>query len=135
MVFYYIKKYPFSLLILLAVIYLSFFKPPSLDVPRFPSLDKLAHFCMYGGLSGVLWIEFLWNHRKEGIRFQRGLVGAAICPILFSGCIELFQEYLTDYRGGEWLDLGANTAGVCFATCIAWYLIRPWIGKRFSSSE
>ncbi|MDR4036860.1 MAG: VanZ family protein, partial [Parabacteroides sp.] len=43
------KKYPFSLAIILIVIYLSFFKPPRMDdIPLFPGVDKVVHFCMYG---------------------------------------------------------------------------------------
>ena len=34
------------------------------DIPLFPGVDKVVHFCMYGGMSGMLWLEFLRNHRK-----------------------------------------------------------------------
>lgn len=129
---YYIKKYPFSLVVLLLVVYLSFFKPGSIRLPWFFYFDKVSHFCMYGGVSGVLWLEYLWNHRKEKISAKRGLIGASLCPVLFSGAIELLQEYMTSYRGGEWLDLLANSLGVLVATLISWYLIRPIIQKRFS---
>lgn len=61
---YYLKKYPISLTIIAVVIYLSFFKPPSLEVGKIVGIDKVAHLCMYAGLSGMLWIEFLRNHRK-----------------------------------------------------------------------
>ena len=33
------------------------------DIPLFPGVDKVVHFCMYGGMSGMLWLEFLRNHR------------------------------------------------------------------------
>ena len=59
---YYLKKYPISLTIIAVVIYLSFFKPPSLEVGKIVGIDKVAHLCMYAGLSGMLWIEFLRNH-------------------------------------------------------------------------
>ena len=36
----YIKKYPVSLFIILAVIYLSFFKPPSTEISKIPNIDK-----------------------------------------------------------------------------------------------
>ena len=55
----YIKKYPISLFIILTVIYLSFFKPPKTDLSEIPNLDKLVHICMYFGMSGMLWLEFL----------------------------------------------------------------------------
>ena len=40
---YYIKKYPVSLLIILTVIYLSFFKPPTTELSRIPNIDKIVH--------------------------------------------------------------------------------------------
>lgn len=55
---YYLKKYPISLTIIVVVIYLSFFKPPSLEVGKIVGIDKVAHICMYAGLSGMLWIDF-----------------------------------------------------------------------------
>lgn len=129
---YYIKKYPFSLLVLVIVIYLSFFRPPSLHFPLFPGFDKLIHFIMYAGVSGVLWVEFLWNHRKGKLPVKRGVIGAMVCPIAFSGLIELGQEYLTTYRGGDWMDFLANTTGVLIASFLAWCVIRPWLVKRFA---
>ena len=60
----YIKKYPISLFIILTVIYLSFFKPPKTDLNEIPNLDKLVHICMYFGMSGMLWLEFLRAHRR-----------------------------------------------------------------------
>ena len=43
---YYIKKYPVSLFIILTVIYLSFFKPPSTEISKIPNIDKVVHICM-----------------------------------------------------------------------------------------
>lgn len=130
--FYYLKRYPASLAIVLAVIYLSFFRPPSLQVVSIPGIDKLAHICMYGGLSGVLWLEHLRNHRHDMVRWHVWL-GAVFCPIALSGLIELLQQYCTTYRGGDWLDFLANTTGVALATLIAWYMIRPRVIKRTDS--
>jgi len=128
---YYLKKYPFSLLIIAAVIYLSFFKPPSIGFPLFPYMDKVIHFCMYGGLSGILWLEFLRNHRYSGTaNLTHAWIGAVFCPIALSGVIELLQEYCTSYRGGEWVDFLANTGGVTAATLIAYFLLRPRILKE-----
>ena len=73
---YYIKKYPVSLLIILTVIYLSFFKPPTTDLSNIPNIDKIVHVCMYLGMSGMLWLEFLRAHQKplEALRFKRFFV-------------------------------------------------------------
>lgn len=122
---YYLKKYPLSLLIIGIVLYLSFFKPPSVEIGKIPGIDKIAHICMYGGLSGMLWLEFLRNHRQQRLVMWHAWVGAVVSPILFSGLIELLQEYCTTYRGGDWLDFLANTTGVAIATLISYFFIRP----------
>lgn len=127
---YYIKKYPVSLLIILTVIYLSFFKPPSTDLGTIPNIDKLAHICMYLGMSGMLWLEFLRAHRKDDSPMWHVWVGAFVCPVLFSGVIELLQEYCTTYRGGDWLDFAANTTGAVIASLIGYYVLRPRMMKN-----
>ncbi|WP_321334457.1 VanZ family protein [uncultured Bacteroides sp.] len=125
---YYIKRYPVSLIIIAVVIYLSFFKPPTTELSRIPDFDKMVHFCMYFGMSGMLWLEFLRSHKK-GAPMWHVWIGALLCPILFSGCVELLQAYCTTYRGGEWLDLAANASGASLASLVAYFLVRPRILK------
>lgn len=127
---YYLKRYPISLAVIAVVIYLSFFRPPSLEIGQIPGMDKIAHICMYGGLSGMLWLEFLRNHKKYDEVLWHAWIGAVLCPILMSGAIELLQQYCTDYRGGDWLDFLANTAGVSLATLFANLVLRPWMIKK-----
>lgn len=127
---YYLKKYPISLTIIAVVIYLSFFKPPSLPISKIAGMDKLVHFCMYAGLSGALWIEFLRNHRKYDDVLWHAWIGAVLCPILMSGAIELLQGYCTTYRGGDWLDFLANTGGITLATLLSYFILRPWMIRR-----
>ena len=130
MMLYYLKKYPLSIMVILAILFLSFFQPPSLDdIPLFPGIDKVVHFCMYGGLSGMLWLEFLRNHRNGNVQVWHAWLGAVVCPMLMSGIIELLQEYCTTYRGGDWFDLLANICGVIVASLFAWFVLRPWIVK------
>lgn len=125
---YYLKKYPFSLLVIAAVTYLSFFTAPSVNIPPIPYFDKIVHFCMYGGMSGMLWLEFLRNHRyNKKANIRHAWVGAVVCPIILSAVIELSQNYLTSHRSGEWLDLVANISGVATATLIAFCILRPQI--------
>lgn len=127
---YYIKKYPVSLVIIVAVIYLSFFKPPATELDEIPNLDKLAHICMYFGMSAMLWLEFLRAHRDGGSPVWHAWAGAFLCPILFSGCVELLQEYCTTYRGGDWMDLAANTTGVILASLAAYLIVRPRMMRK-----
>ncbi|MBQ8673273.1 MAG: VanZ family protein [Bacteroides sp.] len=130
---YYIKRYPVSLFIIALVIYLSFFKPPQTDLDGIDGLDKLVHVVMYLGLSGVLWLEFLWGHRREQTPMWHAWIGAVLCPILFSGVIELLQAYCTEHRGGDCLDFAANTAGVLLAWCLA-TRVRRWSYFKSKSS-
>jgi hypothetical protein len=74
---YYIKKYPVSLFIILTVIYLSFFKPPSTEISKIPNIDKVVHICMYFGMSGMLWLEFLRAHRRQ--RPFMACMGRGVC--------------------------------------------------------
>ena len=127
---YYIKKYPVSLLIILTVIYLSFFKPPTTDLSNIPNIDKIVHICMYLGMSGMLWLEFLRAHQKGDSPLWHAWVGAFVCPVLFSGMVELLQEYCTTYRGGDWLDFAANTTGALIASLIGYFVLRPRMAKK-----
>ena len=127
---YYIKKYPVSLVIILAVIYLSFFKPPTTELGTIPNLDKVVHICMYFGMSGMLWLEFLRAHRRDRTPMWHALVGAFACPVLFSGAVELLQAFCTTYRGGDWLDFAANTTGAVLASLVACFVLKPRVMRK-----
>ena len=123
---YFIKKYPLSLLVILAVIYLSFFRPPSTDLGTIPGFDKVVHVGMYFGMSGMLWLEFLRAHRRDQVPLWHAWVGALLCPVLFSGVVELLQAYCTTYRGGDWLDFAAKAAGALLASGVAQVVRRKY---------
>ena len=127
---YYIKKYPVSLVIILAVIYLSFFKPPTTDLGTIPNLDKVVHICMYFGMSGMLWLEFLRAHRRDRTPMWHAWVGAFVCPVLFSGAVELLQAFCTTSRGGDWLDFAANTTGAVLASLVACFVLKPRVMRK-----
>ena len=52
-----LRHYPFSILTVLAIGYLSFFTPPHTQLEEINNFDKLVHVCMYGGD----WIDFIAN--------------------------------------------------------------------------
>ena len=52
-----LRHYPFSILTVLAIWYLSFFSPPHTQLEEINNFDKLVHVCMYGGLSFIIWVE------------------------------------------------------------------------------
>jgi len=125
----FIKSYPFSIILFLVITYLSLMTPPKIGIQLFRNWDKVVHFCMYGGLSGVFWIEFLLNHRNNKINYIYAVLGAVVYPILLGGILELCQKYFTRYRSGDWMDFLANSSGVILASLIAWFFLRPLIIK------
>lgn len=119
----FILRYPMSLAIILLVTYLSFFKPPSTDLDKVLGFDKLVHTGMYFIMASVLWWEFYKGQLKTKAPIWHAWIGAFICPLVFGGVVELLQEYCTEYRGGEWLDFAANSAGVIIAALAAAYVL------------
>ena len=108
------KKYPVSCFLIAVIWYLSFFfNAPKTPFDSMQLIDKWVHFVMYGGTFGVLWIEYLRQHSRAN--FTKLFVWAWVAPILMSGIIELIQEYCTEKRNGDWIDLMANAIGVTLA--------------------
>ena len=127
----FIKDYLFTIFIFFIIIYLSMAQPPKIGYLLFKGWDKVVHICMYGGLSGVFWLEFLlkYRKRKKKANYIFAVIGGVLYPILVGGALELCQTYLTRSRSGDWMDILANTTGVFLATLIAWFFLRPLIIK------
>ena len=106
-----IKKYPFSLVCLSLVWYLSiwFLPPDYIELPSINFLDKWTHFVMYGGTCSVIWIEYLRSHNS--LNWRKLLIFAWLLPALMGGLIEIVQENCTTNRSGEWLDFAADAVG------------------------
>lgn len=83
---------------------------------------------MYGGLSGVIWLEYLIAHKNK-FSFKPIFLLGIIFPILLGGSMELAQKYLTSHRSGDWLDFYANTTGVIVASLIGYFVLRPLLKK------
>ena len=106
-----IKKYPFSLVCLSLVWYLSiwFLPPDYIELPSINFLDKWTHFVMYGGTCSVIWFEYLRSHQY--LNKQKLFLWAWLAPTLMGGVIEIVQENCTTNRSGEWLDFAADAVG------------------------
>lgn len=125
---HYLKQYPFSLLIICTICYLSLCTMPETELDDVPFIDKWVHICMYGGLSGVLLIEYVRAHRS--IKFMKALLPTVIFPLALSGTMELLQAYCTTTRSGDWLDMAANSIGVILGMFVGYYIIRPFIKRK-----
>ena len=108
---YLLRHYPLTLLCLALIWYLSLFiVMPETPIDNVPFVDKWTHLVMYGGTCTMMWWEYSRFHTRLAI--WKLFLLAWLAPILMSGCLELLQEYCTETRSGEWLDLAANSLGV-----------------------
>lgn len=123
-----LKTYPLTLLVLTAIVFLSMFNPPQTELNSINGIDKIAHICMYGGLELVIWFDYVRHH--DTIEWKKMLVWGIVAPMLFGGVIELAQAYLTKYRGGDWLDLAADIAGVLGGLAFGYWVIRPLLRRN-----
>jgi len=99
---------------------------PMRDLPQiqgFRGLDKIVHFCMYFGFSGLL----AWATKTE-LRYSRLFYIAAV-----SLSWGLFMEYmqLEMHLGREfsWLDMTANSTGVFSGIAVYILLARMVLSK------
>ena len=122
-----LKTYPLTLLTVAVICYLSFFTPPQTELDNISNIDKLVHTCMYGGLSIIIWWEYLRKH--DTICWKRFIPISVIFPIMMSGIIELLQAYCTTNRSGEWLDFAANSLGVILAFMAGNFVLRRIMKK------
>ena len=118
-----IKHYPFSCILIATIWYLSLlFNAPETPLDNVLLIDKWLHIVMYGGTFTVLWIEYMRRHQQPN--YRKLAIWAFVAPIIMSGILELLQEYCTETRQGEWLDLLANSIGVALAALIGLTLFR-----------
>ena len=130
MILKYLKRYPLSLLVFAAIVYLSLFRPSDdMQLPMlFEHMDKVVHFIMYAGLSFIIWYEFFRSHTK-GMNIKLFLA-IFLIPALFSGFMEYMQSKATDYRSGDIMDLLFNVLGIIFSNIICLTLFSYLLGKR-----
>ena len=108
------KRYFWSILISAIVIIISIIPIP--EVPQLegvPLMDKWVHFLMYGAVACCVWSDYYRNRKDKKIT-KNSVFWTLAYPILLGGLLELWQNYLTTCRSGEWLDLFADSIGTFF---------------------
>ncbi|MDR3127504.1 MAG: hypothetical protein LBU08_03445 [Tannerellaceae bacterium] len=128
---YYLHTYPFSLLLAVIVLTLSFIKPPKVETPE--DMDKWVHLGMYTFLSGIFWVEYLRSHSPGGVqafRPVRAILFATLIPAFLGLLTEYLQGQLTDYRTPDVEDAVMNVAGVIVAGLLSWFGLRPYLHRR-----
>ena len=127
----YLRRYPFTLLLIVSIVLLSLLPMPDIKLAEdVPLADKWTHMVMYGVLTLVIWFDYKRTHRQNNA--WKLLLFAFLAPIAMGGILELMQAYLTTCRSGEWLDFVANSLGVCIGTLCGLVMRIP---TRLSTAE
>ena len=121
------KRYPFSLLISAAILYVSLSRPPGLVI-LFTHSDWLIHFAMYLIFCIMVWCEYYKSHAKPN--YKALFWWAVAAPAIFSGVVEFMQSLLTSYRSADYADFLFNVSGVLFAALIGKFVIEPLFSSR-----
>ena len=115
--FKFIRHYPFSCLIIVAIWVLCLIPLPETPLDNVRFIDKWTHFIFYGGLCTVLWGEY--GRRHSSIDKWRTLLWIVIAPVIMGGLIEIVQATCTNgVRNGDVTDWLADNIGVVIGQLI-----------------
>ncbi len=89
---------------------------------RLLQYDKLAHFCMFFGLSAVVYFDYYRLHKGNPSKY-RWLFFGLVIPVLYGGVIEIVQEHFFS-RSGDWMDFVADFLGSLSATALAFVYLK-----------
>jgi len=133
-----ILKYIFPPLLVAAVIFYLCCIIQSNDVPDvewdfFISEDKVVHFLMYFGLSGVASFMYIYEN-KGRIIVLKLILFAILLPILYGGFIEILQDKYYPERSGDWFDFLADALGSLSVLPLALQVRRWYLNKQYIES-
>ncbi len=103
-----IRGYWKSIVVCIGILYVSLVRDPGISLPTFVGADKWVHALMYAILGGMV----CWDSMRIKMSGWRLWFTAIVLPMLYGGAIEVLQEQWFAPRSGEWMDWGADCAGV-----------------------
>lgn len=118
-----LKKNILSILVALIILYLSlanaktFSNVPFINIPHF---DKVVHFCMFFGLTAVLFFE-----NRKSLKSTGRLLLVAFISFMYGVLMEVLQTTLTLTRTGDVFDALADLTGV-ITLLLLWIWIKPF---------
>lgn len=126
-----VLKYTCPPILVAAVIFYLCCLKTSDDLPdiSWPYADKVVHFLMYFGLSGVASFWYIYGEKGRVIVLKL-VAFAFVLPLLYGGFIEIIQEYYFG-RSGDWLDLLADALGSLSVLPLALIYRRKLLIKQF----
>lgn len=120
-----VKKYGLTGCVALAILYLSLSDSPVESPPfSFPYLDKVVHFCMYGGLVFIFGLDGCRSEKTDS-GLNRSFGFAWCVAVVLGGCMEFAQGAFTHTRTADWFDFLANVAGASAGYVGVRYFLKP----------
>lgn len=122
-----IKRYKFSLLLSLIILYLSLKNADELNKVQFlniPHFDKIAHLCMYFALTSLI----IFETGKAALKI-RSLLLLALYPFLYGILLEILQATVTTTRNASLYDAIFNTLGIIVSVAF-WFAIRSFYSEK-----
>ena len=107
---YFLRAHWMSIPLCFMILYLCFMDTQSLPKVGMSNFDKLIHFTMYLTMSLVIFFENT-NYFKKKVLVSNIVYFSFFFPVIYSGLIELGQEYISPFRTGDWMDFYFNVAG------------------------
>ncbi len=89
---------------------------PESNRPTILYLDKIVHFGVYF-IATFLWFLTFYK-TKHTASFGKAIMKTIVVTLSLGVSIEFAQEYLTNHRYFEWLDILANSLGILVATAL-----------------
>lgn len=80
------------------------------DLPLFPGADKVAHALMFGGLTFCILLDFRRRDEWRPLSYKAA-AAAVFAAVMLGALTEILQDAMHLGRGGDILDLAADTAG------------------------
>lgn len=130
-------KYAWPAFIIYCVIFYlcCMFAPSEVDIDvEVPHFDKVVHYFMYFGLTGISAIYYIYD-KKGNIDIKKLIIGAFLIPIIYGGLIEVIQDNFIEGRGGDWYDFWADTLGSVSGLLVAFRYRDLLLIKSKSSDE
>ena len=120
-------------LVTLAILWLTLAPKPLPDntLPLIPGIDKIAHACMFGGLTFAIMFDIALRQRKKhiGQHYSKPAYAAiAVAVTAFGAVTELLQAAGTA-RSGDPADLAADIVGCGVALLVSPAVVRLIMGR------
>ena len=109
-ILFFLKTHWMSIPLCLAILYLCFMDTKPLPKVAITNFDKFVHFVMFLTVSGVIYFENS-GYFKRKVSLWKIINFSFFFPVIYSGLIEIGQEYIASTRSGDWMDFLYNVIG------------------------